>query len=193
MTGCKKADATAEVQQSVERLFTYAAWSDKYGGTVQETTLRGIVVAYNDYLGVVGVACPDESPLLAFISLIAPAIARGNTVIALPSEKYPLSATDFYQILETSDLPAGVVNIVTGKRDHLTKTLVEHDDVDAMWYFGSAEGSYFVEYLASHNMKRTWVSYGEQRDWSHAVQGAGHEFLYHSVQVKNIWVPTGVT
>ncbi|GAB5494369.1 MAG: aldehyde dehydrogenase family protein [Phototrophicaceae bacterium] len=193
MTGCKKAEATAEVQQSVERLFTYAAWSDKYGGTVQETTLRGIVVAYNDYLGVVGVACPDDSPLLAFVSLIAPAIARGNTVIAIPSEKYPLSATDFYQILETSDLPAGVVNIVTGKRDHLTKTLVEHDDVDAMWYFGSAEGSYFVEYLASHNMKRTWVSYGEKRDWSDSEQGAGHEFLHHSVQVKNIWVPTGVT
>ena len=193
MTGCKKAEATAEVQQSVERLFTYAAWSDKYGGTVQETTLRGIVVAYNDYLGVVGVACPDDSPLLAFISLIAPAIARGNTVIALPSERYPLSATDFYQILETSDLPAGVVNIVTGNRDHLTKTLVEHDDVDAMWYFGSAEGSYFVEYLASHNMKRTWVSYGEKRDWSDNQQGAGHEFLHQSVQVKNIHVPTGVT
>lgn len=193
MTGCKKAEAAAEVQQSVERLFTYAAWSDKYGGTVQETTLRGIVIGYHDYLGVVGVACPDEAPLLAFVSLVAPAIARGNTVIAIPSEKYPLSATDFYQILETSDLPAGVVNIVTGKRDHLTKTLVEHDDVDAMWYFGSAEGSYFVEYLAAHNMKRTWVSYGEQRDWSNSEQGAGHEFLHHSVQVKNIWVPTGVT
>src|SRR5690606_11440489 len=135
----------------------------------------------------------DESPLLAFVSLVAPAIARGNTVIAIPSEQYPLSATDFYQILETSDLPAGVVNIVTGNRDHLTKTLVEHDDVDAMWYFGSAEGSYFVEYLAAYNMKRTWVSYGEKRDWANSEQGAGHEFLHHSVQVKNIWVPTGVT
>lgn len=193
MTGAKKADATKEVQQSIERLFIYAAWSDKYGGTVQETTLSGLVVGYHDYLGVIGIACPDESPLLAFVSLLAPAIARGNTVIVLPSEKYPLSATDFYQILETSDLPAGVVNIVTGKRDHLTKTLVEHDDVDAMWYFGSAEGSYFVEYLASHNMKRTWVNYGEKWDWSDKKQGAGHEFLRRSIQVKNIHVPTGVT
>ena len=193
MTGWKKEWAENEVTQSIDRLFTYAAYADKYGGTVQETTLRGIVVGYHDYLGVVGIACPDEAPLLAFVSLLAPAIARGNTVIVIPSEKYPLSATDFYQILETSDLPAGVVNIVTGKRDHLTKTLVEHDDVDAMWYFGSAEGSYFVEYLASHNMKRTWVNYGETMNWSDNQQGQGHEFLHRSVQVKNIWVPTGVT
>jgi aldehyde dehydrogenase (NAD+) len=193
MAGCKKDAAMKEVNQSVERLFTYAAWADKFGGTVQETTLRGIVVGYNDYLGVIGIACPDEAPLLAFVSLIAPAIARGNTVIVIPSEKYPLSATDFYQILDTSDLPDGVVNIVTGKRDHLTRTLVEHDDVDAMWYFGTAEGSYFVEHLSSSNMKRTWVNYGASRDWSSEEQGAGHDFLHESIQVKNIWVPTGVT
>ncbi|MGB7342363.1 MAG: aldehyde dehydrogenase family protein [Phototrophicaceae bacterium] len=193
MTGATPEDAMQEVNQSIDRLFTYAAWSDKYGGTVQETTLRGIVVGYHDYLGVIGIACPDDAPLLAFVSLLAPAIARGNTVIVIPSEKYPLSATDFYQILETSDLPAGVINIVTGKRDHLVKTLAEHDDVDAMWYFGTAEGSHFVEYLASHNMKRTWVNYGIARDWSDEVQGAGHDFLHQSVQIKNIWIPTGVT
>lgn len=193
MTACKQEEAESEVQLSVERLFTYAAWADKFGGTVQETTLRGIVVGVHDYLGVIGIACPDESPLLAFISLVAPAIARGNTVIVIPSEKYPLSATDFYQILETSDLPAGVINIVTGSRDHLTKTLVEHDDLEAMWYFGSAEGSYFIEHLSSSNMKRTWVNYGEARDWKDSEQGEGHDFLIESIQVKNIWVPTGVT
>jgi aldehyde dehydrogenase (NAD+) len=193
MTGCKQEKAESEVQLSIERLFTYAAWADKFGGTVQETTLRGIVVGYHDYLGVIGIACPDESPLLAFVSLVAPAIARGNTVIVIPSEKYPLSATDFYQILETSDLPAGVINIVTGLRDHLTKTLVEHEDIDAMWYFGSAEGSYYVEYLSTSNMKRTWVNYGEARDWKDPEQGEGHDFLLESIQVKNIWVPTGVT
>lgn len=193
MTGASDADAQKEVSASIERLFTYAGYADKYGGTVQETTLRGIVVGYNDYLGVIGIACPDESPLLGFVSLVAPAIARGNTVIVIPSEAYPLSATDFYQILETSDLPDGVVNIVTGKRDHLSKTLVEHEDVDAMWYFGTAEGSFFVEYLSSVNMKRTWVGYGLARDWYDSEQGEGEDFLHHSVQVKNIWVPTGVT
>lgn len=192
MTGTKAKDTKAEVDASIERLFHYAAYADKYGGTVQETTLKGIVLGTNEYLGVIGIACPDDAPLLSFVSLVAPAIARGNTVVAIPSEKHPLAATDFYQILETSDLPAGVVNIVTGGRDHLTKTLVEHEDVDAMWYFGTAEGSYFVEYLSTTNLKRTWVNYGIARDWYDIEQGAGEEFLHESVQVKNTWVPTGV-
>jgi aldehyde dehydrogenase (NAD+) len=109
----------------------------------------------------------------------------------LPSEKHPLSATDFYQVLDTSDVPPGVVNIVTGDRDHLTRTLIEHEDVDAVWYFGSAEGSYHVEYESAANMKRTWVGYGLPRDWTSPEQGEGHEFLHHATQVKNIWVPTG--
>jgi aldehyde dehydrogenase (NAD+) len=183
--------AQLEVEQSVERLFTYAAWADKYGGDVQETTLRGITVAVNEPVGVVGISCPDEYPLLGFVSLMAPAIARGNTVVMIPSQKYPLSATDFYQVLDTSDVPAGVVNIVTGDRDHLTKTLIQHEDVDAVWYFGGAEGSYYVEFESAVNIKRTWVGYGLPRDWTDKQQGSGHEFLYHATQVKNIWVPTG--
>jgi aldehyde dehydrogenase (NAD+) len=191
MTGRDRADAEREVGAAVDRLFTCAAYCDKYGGTVQETTLRGIVMALNEPLGVIGIACPDDAPLLAFVALVAPAIARGNSVVVIPSEAYPLSATDFYQVLETSDLPPGVVNIVTGARDHLTRTLAEHDHVDAIWYFGSAEGAYHVEALSAANMKRTWVSYGAPRDWYDAHQGAGDEFLRESVQVKNIWVPSG--
>ncbi len=191
MTGKTKANAQKEVDTAISRLFTYAAWADKYGGSIQETTLRGITVAVNEPIGVVGIACPDEEPLLGFVSLMAPAIARGNTVVMIPSQRYPLSATDFYQVLDTSDVPGGVVNIVTGDRDHLTKTLIQHEDVDAMWYFGSAEGSYMVEYESAANMKRTWVGYGLDRDWYDSHQGAGHTFLHESVQVKNIWVPTG--
>jgi len=191
MTGRSAKSARDEVEKSVERLFTYAAWADKYGGTIQETTLRGVTLGVNEPIGVLGIACPDEYPLLAFVSLMAPAIARGNTVVMIPSEKHPLSATDFYQVLDTSDVPPGVVNIVTGDRDHLTKTLIEHEDVDGVWYFGSAEGSYHVEYESAANMKRTWVSYGMARDWMSAEQGEGHEFLHEATQVKNIWVPTG--
>jgi aldehyde dehydrogenase (NAD+) len=165
MTGRTQKSAQAEVDASVERLFTYAAWADKYGGTVQETTLRGITVAVNEPVGVIGIACPDENPLLGFISLMAPAIARGNSVVMIPSQKYPLSAMDFYQVLDTSDVPGGVVNIVTGDRDHLVKTLVQHEDVDSVWYFGSAEGSYHVENESAANMKRTWTGYGLPRDW----------------------------
>lgn len=95
------------------------------------------------------------------------------------------------QIFDTSDLPGGVVNIVTGDRDHLTKYVTEHQDVQAMWYFGSAEGSKFVESAAAENVKRTWVNYGAARDWSDNEQGQGDEFLYHAVQSKNIWLPMG--
>ncbi|MGW8251711.1 MAG: aldehyde dehydrogenase family protein, partial [Anaerolineales bacterium] len=191
MTGRSASSAQLEVETSIERLFTYAAWADKYGGSVQETTLHGITVGVNEPIGVIGIACPDEFPLLAFVSLMAPAIARGNTVVMLPSQKHPLSATDFYQVLDTSDVPPGVVNIVTGERDHLTKTLIQHEDVDAVWYLGTARGSYHVEYESAANMKRTWVNYGLPRDWLSAEQGAGHEFLHEATQVKNIWVPTG--
>ena len=191
MTGRSLASAQNEVDLSVQRLFTYAAWADKYGGSVQETTLRGVTVAINEPIGVIGIACPDDFPLLGFVSLMAPAIARGNTVVMIPSEKHPLSATDFYQVLDTSDVPSGVVNIVTGNRDHLTKTLIQHEDVDSVWYFGSAEGSYHVEYESAANMKRTWVGYGLPRVWGDPEQGSGHEFLHEATQVKNIWVPTG--
>jgi aldehyde dehydrogenase (NAD+) len=191
MTSQSLKSAQAEVELAVERLFTYAAWADKYGGSVQETTLRGITVAVNEPIGVLGIACPDEYPLLAFVSLMGPAIARGNTVVMIPSQVHPLSATDFYQVLDTSDVPGGVVNIITGDRDHLMKTLIEHEDVDSVWYFGTAEGSYHTEYESAANMKRTWVNYGIARDWLNNEEGAGHEFLHEATQVKNIWVPTG--
>ncbi|NWF67605.1 MAG: aldehyde dehydrogenase family protein [Chloroflexi bacterium] len=191
MSGRTTEDARAEVDAAISRLFSYAAWADKYGGSIQETTLRGITLAVHEPLGVIGIACPDEYPLLGFVALVAAAIARGNTVVALPSPTQPLSATDLYQVLETSDVPAGVVNIVTGARDALAKTLAEHDDVDAVWYFGDAEGCRQVEMLAASNMKRTWVGYGERRDWLDAHQGMGEEFLREATQVKNIWVPTG--
>ena len=184
-------EARAEVTASIDRLFHWAAFADKSGGAVQETTVRGLVAALHEPLGVIGIACPDEPPLLAFVSLVAPAISRGNTVVCIPSPLHPLSATDLYQVFDTSDLPAGVVNIITGDRDQLVKTLVEHDDVDGLWYFGDAEGSRQVEARSRHNIKRTWVNYGCRRDWRHPDQGAGAEFLQESIQIKNIWAPTG--
>lgn len=191
MTGRSQKSAMEEVEASISRLFTYAAYADKHGGTVQETTLYGLVVALNEPVGVIGIACPDEFPLLAFVSLLAPAICKGNTVVVVPSPTHPLSATDFYQILDTSDLPGGVVNIVTGGRDHLTKTLAEHDDVDAMWYFGDGAGSQQVEAMSAGNMKRTWVSYGRDVNWLDDDDAASAEFLREATQVKNVWVPMG--
>jgi aldehyde dehydrogenase (NAD+) len=192
MTGRPASDGEAEVRAAISRLFAGAAWADKYDGAVHSVNVphRDLTIAIHEPIGVIGIACPDNAPLLAFVSLVGLAIAMGNTVVAVPSEAHPLAVTDLYQVFDTSDLPAGVVNIVTGNRDDLTKVLAQHDDVDAVWYFGSAQGSSVVELESATNMKRTWVNYGRARDWT-APWADGHEILRHAVQVKNIWVPYG--
>jgi aldehyde dehydrogenase (NAD+) len=153
--------------------------------------MRGAVLAIPEPVGVIGMACPDAYPLLGFLSLVAPALAMGNTVVVVPSQRSPLSATDCYQVFETSDVPAGVVNIVTGERDLLSTVLAEHDDVDAIWYFGPQEGGRPVELASAGNMKRTWVRDGHARNWLVREQGEGREFLREATQVKNIWIPYG--
>jgi aldehyde dehydrogenase (NAD+) len=188
MTG--GSSGAAEVEASIARLFTYGAWADKYDGAVHPVPIRGVALAMHEPVGVIGIACPDAHPLLGFVSLVAPAIAMGNRVVAVPSEPHPLAATDFYQVLETSDLPAGVVNIVTGARDALARVLAEHDEVDAMWYFGPREGVAMVERASASNMKRTWAEWAP-RDWMDASRGEGRELLRHATQVKNIWIPYG--
>ena len=191
MTGCSTEDAAAEVAATVRRLFSYAAWSDKFEGRVHSPPMRNVTLAMHEPIGVMGIVCPDDNPLLSFVSLVAPAIAMGNRVVAIPSQAHPLAATDLYQVFETSDVPGGVINIVTGDRDSLTETLGGHDQVDSIWYVGPKSGSKRVEELSASNMKRTWVNDGRRRDWFDLRQGEGREFLRHAVQVKNIWVPYG--
>ncbi len=190
MTGRDPGDGRREVDASIARLFAYAAWADKYDGAVHQTPIRGVTLAMNEPMGVMGIACPEEHPLLGFVSLVAPATAVGNTVIALPSEAHPLAATELYTVLDASDVPAGVINIVTGPKDSLTKVLAEHDDVDAVWYFGTRTAGAEVERASAGNMKRTWVEW-HGRDWYDQRQGDGREFLREATQVKNIWIPYG--
>src|SRR5262249_37319507 len=125
-------DGTAEVDLAIRRLFAAAAWADKYEGAVHQPPLRGVVLAMPEANGIMGIVCPDEAPLAAFVSLFAPAVAMGNRVVVVPSERHPLAATDFYQLLDTSDMPGGVVNIVTGPREALAGILAAHDDVEAL-------------------------------------------------------------
>jgi aldehyde dehydrogenase (NAD+) len=191
MAGASRRGAAAEVAQSVQRCFYYAAHADKYDGHVHGTRSRHVTLAMNEPWGVMGILCPNEAPLLAFVSLVMPAIAMGNRVVAVASPVGPLSATDFYQVLDTSDVPGGVVNIITGERDVLAKTIAEHDDIAAVWYFGSAEGSALVETASAGNLKATWVNHGRARNWFDSVDGRGRDFLRHATQVKNIWVPYG--
>lgn len=191
MTSQSKISALEEVEQSIDRIYTYAALADKYDGRVHHTITSNVTIAMPESIGVMGIVCPDESPLLGFISTVIPAISLGNNVIVIPSETAPFSATDFYQILETSDVPAGVVNIITGAKDELAQVLAKHDDVDGLWYFGSQQGSEAIERLSADNMKRTWVNYGKYRDWSDKAQGEGESFLRRASQIKNIWIPYG--
>ena len=179
-----------EVEAAIQRLFTYAAWADKFDGVVKSVPIRGVALAMNEARGVIAALCPDEAPLLGLISVMAPAIAMGNTCILVPSETAPLSATDLYQVLETSDLPGGVVNIVTGGHQDLAKPMAGHLDVDAIWSFSARPLSALIERESATNLKRTWVNHGRARNWFGA-EGEGREFLRQSTDVKTIWVPYG--
>jgi aldehyde dehydrogenase (NAD+) len=183
--------AEAEVRLGIERIFSYAAWADKFEGTVHDPPFRNVTLAMREPIGTVGIACPVEAPLLGFLSLVMPAAALGNTVIAIPSEAYLLITGDLYQIFETSDLPDGAINIVTGRPAELIKVLAEHDDVDAIWCFRDAATSATVKSLSVGNLKQVFTNEGRAVNWFDSSQGEGSWFLEHATQVKNIWVPYG--
>lgn len=180
----------AEVEAAINRLFTYAAWADKYDGQAKQVPMRAVALAMNEPVGVIGALCPDEAPLLGLISVMAPAIAMGNTCVLVPSQVAPLAATDVYQVLDTSDLPAGVVNIVTGTHADLAKPLAGHMDIDAVWSFSSTALSGLIESEAAGDLKRTWVNHGLSRDWM-GPAGEGRAFLAQATAIKTIWVPYG--
>ncbi|MDV7271498.1 aldehyde dehydrogenase family protein [Thioclava sp. A2] len=176
----------SEADATIRRAFYYAAWADKFDGAVKSTQSAKVTLAINEPWGVMGVVCPDASPLLGFASLVLPAIAMGNRVVVVPSTSMPFAATDLYQVFDTSDLPGGVVNIVTGAKDELAKTLAQHDDVAALWYVGDAQGRTMVEAESAGDLKATWAI--GNRDWTDAQ---GRDFLTRATQIKTIWVPYG--
>ncbi|WP_172122397.1 MULTISPECIES: aldehyde dehydrogenase family protein [unclassified Devosia] len=184
-------DGEAEVAASIERLFAFAGWADKYDGAIHNPPTRAVAAAMVEPIGVLGIVAPAEQPLLGAVSLLAPAIAMGNTVVLVPSAPAPLSVTDLYQVLETSDVPAGVVNIVTGNGESLGKTLAEHHGVDALWFCGSAEASALLEKVSAGNLKQTWTTSGRRFDFTDAQKFAGDYFLAKATQIKNVWIPYG--
>lgn len=190
-TGASMKQAAAEVDASIRRCFWYAAQADKFDGAVHATKQRHVTLSLNEPWGVMGIVCPDEHPLLSMLSLILPAIAMGNRVVVIASQSHPLMAATFYQVLETSDLPAGVVNLITGARDEQAKTLAEHDEVACLWYCGSAAGSAAVERASCGNLKATWTDGGRLRDWLSPSEGQGREYLRRATQIKTIWLPYG--
>ncbi|SDI65833.1 aldehyde dehydrogenase family protein [Aliiruegeria lutimaris] len=182
MTGTKT--GADEVEAAIDLLFTNAAWADKLDGAAKGVPLRGLAVAVNEPVGVIGAVCPPDRPLLGLIAAMAPAVAMGNRVVLLPSEAFPLAATDFYQVLETSDVPAGVVNIVTGAQGALSADIASHLDVDAVWNLSTADLDAAIEKAAAGNLKRIWAC---------GLDGAmkGREALTQATEIKTVWVPYG--
>ncbi len=188
MTGVQARSAKAEVEASIDRLFHWAAWADKYEGRAKGVPIRGVALAMNEPVGVIGAFAPDDSTLLGLTSIIGASMAMGNRLVLIASDPYPLAATDLYQVLDTSDVPGGVVNILTGNHVDLAPHLAGHNDVDAIWSFSSSDLSATIEKESAGNLKRTWVNNGRARDWS---DPASREFLAQATEVKTIWIPYG--
>jgi aldehyde dehydrogenase (NAD+) len=184
-------DGEAEVNAAIERLFAFAGWADKYDGAVHNPPLRAVAAAMVEPIGVMGIIAPNAQPLLGAVALLAPALAMGNPVVLVPSETAPLSVTDLYQVFETSDVPSGVVNVVTGDHATLAKTLAEHDGIDAMWVAGSLELSQSVEKASIGNLKQTWTTRGLAYDFADKEKFEGDYLLRRATQVKNVWIPYG--
>jgi aldehyde dehydrogenase (NAD+) len=191
LSGVDESSARQELELCISRIYSYAAMADKYDSRVHSTPFRNVTLAMKEPLGVIGIVAPQEAALVGLVSTVMPAIAMGNRVVVVPSQHYALLATDFYQVLETSDLPGGVINIVTGDPDVLSEVLARHYDIEGMWYWGSRKGARRVEEESAASMKRTWVNYGLYHDWYDPEQGQGEAFLRHATEIKNIWIPYG--
>jgi aldehyde dehydrogenase (NAD+) len=188
-----EARAREELQRTLECLMAFAAAADKFEGRVHQPPLSGLVVALNEPIGVIGQLAPDDWPLLGMAAMLAPAIAMGNRVVLVPSQRLPWIAADWVQVLETSDIPAGVVNLVTGHRDELAPVLAAHADVDALWCLdAAAELATRLEELSAINLKRTWIEPAAGGRWTDSAWADADRFLRQATQIKNVWVPYGV-
>ena len=192
LRGSSPVNASKEFSQSCERLFYYAAMADKFEGNVHNPPMRGLTLAMKEPLGVMTSILSDDSPLLNLVTVMGPVFSTGNTNIIVPGQKTSLIATELYQVLDTSDVPGGYVNILTAKENELNKTLSQHENIEGIWYFGadSAQRSEIVKNTTS-NIKRYWCPEEKHLDWTNASEEFLNEFLYQSTQVKNIWIPYG--
>lgn len=189
--GYSKEQAEKEFDGALSVLFSYAAWADKYDGAVHNAPYRGVTLALPEAMGVMGLVAPDQQPLISTLALIAPAIAMGNRVVLLASNQYPSIALELISVLETSDIPAGVVNIMAGPKAALSQQLAGHGEVDALWCWADNSINASVEQTSSMDLKRTWCHAEFDRDWLDPMQSEGIEFLHQATQTKNIWAPYG--
>lgn len=192
LLGAKKKNAQKEVEISIDRLIYYAGWTDKISqvfGTVNPVASSHFNFSMPEPTGVVGIIGPDESPLLSIVSFVAPVIAGGNSCIILASTENPLSAVSFGEVLHVSDLPGGVVNILTGYRDEMVDHLTSHMDVNAIFNaINDSETKKQLDENASISVKR--IKHYSQSDWSDEKHENPYLIL-DFMETKTTWHPVG--
>ena len=175
-----------------ERIFYYASMADKFEGQGHNPPMRGLTLALKENLGVLAIILSDHDPLLSLVTCMSSAFATGNAQILVPSQKTSLLATELYQVLDTSDVPGGYINILTAKDNELNATLSKHENIDGIWYFGKSQSSQMdIIKNSTSNIKRYWCPNEKNIDWTNTSKIFLDEFLYQSTQIKNIWIPYG--
>ena len=172
----------SEVDAAIDILFTYAAWADKFEGRAKSVPIRGVALAMREPVGRIAALCPDAAPLLGLVMPMAAALSTGNTITLCASQPFPLAATDFYHIIEASDVPAGVVNILTGSQADLAPHLGAHMDIDSVWCLSGEGATQAVKAKASSNIKRVWTGAAPEDHLS---------WLDAGTEIKTIWIPYG--
>ena len=172
----------SEVDAAVDILFTYAAWADKFEGRAKSVPIRGVALAMREPVGRIAALCPDAAPLLGLVMPMAAALSTGNTITLCASQPFPLAATDFYHIIEASDVPAGAVNILTGSQADLAPHLGAHMDIDSVWCLSGEGATQAIKVKASSNIKRVWTGAAPEDHLS---------WLDAGTEIKTIWIPYG--
>lgn len=180
--GASPADAGTEFDASLDAVLEFAAWADKHDGAVHGVPGRILCYTRHEPVGCVGVVSPDAGALLGLVRPLAACLAMGNAAIMLASPANPLPAVRLYRVLEASDVPAGVANLLTGQRDEVVPTMADHDGLESLWCFAPGWAAE-VERRSAGNLKRTWTGCS-------AAAGT-EEYLRQATQVKNVWVPFG--
>jgi acyl-CoA reductase-like NAD-dependent aldehyde dehydrogenase len=193
LTGRSKSQAKKEVEQSIDRLIYYAGWSDKFQqifSSVNPVASNHFNFSSPQAVGVVSVIAPNKFPLLGLISVVAPIIVGGNSCVALSSEENPMISISFAEVLNTSDIPHGVVNILTGKREELISHFASHMDVNSIIYCGdNKEEIKSIEQLSIENLKR--VKIYKRKKWDDK-QSQSPYFIEKCQEIKTTWHPTQV-
>ena len=192
ITGVNKITAIKEFEQSCERIFYYASMADKFEGNIHNPPMRGLTLAVKEPIGIIASLMCEYNPLLSLTTTISSLFANGNASLIVPSEKTSLIATSLYQVFETSDIPAGSINILTSRNNELNTTLAQHENIDGIWSFSniSSTRSDIIKDTV-FNLKRYWCPKNNRIDWSNESEEFLNAFLYESSQVKNIWIPYG--